>query len=132
MCWFLKCLPATNPGIPANIADIVFTSLALTFLIWAFILIFLGSPRSLNIYLSEGQIVTVRGIHSHQQVKVIGSVGSDKSGLETIFHLLIEIKPGKLRYLVLSEDDYMDEIRVNYLYRFLDGKFRKVPIGSSN
>lgn len=76
--------------------------------------------------------MTVRGIHSHQQVKVIGSVGSDKSGLETIFHLLIEIKPGKLRYLVLSEDDYMDEIRVNYLYRFLDGKFRKVPIGSSN
>lgn len=89
-------------------------------------LIILGAarPRYLEFFLSDGDIFKLVGYHEGENYEC----GDEKFRR---FHLLIELKPGTCKYIIWNTNcDAVDgkEIVLGYYYRYLLGKFERLPI----
>lgn len=72
-----------------------------------------GQSMPINWYLAENQILRVSVLNSYQ----------DK------YHILAEIKPGKIRYLTVKTKNQQTDLKVGYYYRYCSGRLETLPIG---
>lgn len=84
----------------------------------------LGESRKLENYLSDGNLVLIRGRYVERFSKNNG------------IHLLVELKPGELRYLFYGKgqrkEDYGDnDFVMGHYYRYIGKNLLPLPIGKN-
>jgi hypothetical protein len=90
-----------------------------------------GFSMNTNLCLDDSQIVTIRGWYCEIKNPALPEISSVDRKIveEKVYHLIIEVKPGILRYIKINTKQCPDIPRDGYLYRYSEGKLKKVQMG---